>query len=193
MPSKNYISLCHYDLLAADGTLLHQHLHLEFQEGEALLIKGSNGSGKTTLVNVLRQMLSKNKLKVELLPQLMNLKCSLPLSLGEILDLVGNEKQKKKILELGILEEHHLLLDWNTASGGEKRRVLLARSLMMEPEILILDEPFNHLDSQSVEKISESLSRMMKNKVLKGLIVVSHPVYFKHPSFEGVGINEVSL
>lgn len=193
MLPKNYLSLCHYDLKTADGHTLHQNLHLDFFEGQVLLIKGSNGSGKTTLIHSLVQMLEKNHHRTELLPQLMNLKSSIPCSLADILHISNNNISTQSILDLGLLDRRQLDLSWSTASGGEKKRALLTRCLLMNPEILILDEPFNHLDSQSVERICLTLTKLLKEKTLKGVIIVSHPVYLKHPSFEGIKINEVEL
>lgn len=193
MQNNQLLSLCHYDLFAPDGNLLQQGLHLELQLGQVLLIKGPNGSGKTTLVHALAEMLRKNSFKIEVLPQLMNLKSSLPLSLKDVLDISSDNISSEQILALDLLEKRHFALSWNSASGGEKKRVLLSRSLLTNPEILILDEPFNHLDAASVEKITATLARLINNKALKALIVVSHPVYFENPVFEGVPLVEVEL
>lgn len=193
MPNNQLLSLCHFELSAPDGKILKRDLHLELGIGQAMLIKGPNGCGKTTLVNALKEMLRKTKLKIELLSQLMNLKSSLPLSLKDVLDISTQDLSEQMILELGLLERHHFDLSWNSASGGEKKRALLTRALLSRPDILILDEPFNHLDTASVAMITLALARLIKEGSLKSLIVVSHPVFLESPDFSGIPIVEVNL
>lgn len=193
MPTNQLLSLCHYVLSAPDGKILKRDLHLELGPGQAMLIKGPNGCGKTTLVNALKEMLRKTSLKIELLPQLMNLKSSLPLSLKDVLDISTQQLTDKMILDLGLLEQHHFDLAWNSASGGEKKRVLLTRALLSRPDVLILDEPFNHLDAASVKMITHALARLLKERTLQSLIVVSHPVFLESPDFSGIPIVEVNL
>ena len=58
-------------------------------------------------------------------------------------------------------------------SGGEAARVLLARIMLMKPNVLIFDEPTNHLDIESVQALAKAL------RAYKGtLIIVSHNRYF---------------
>ncbi len=47
--------------------------------------------------------------------------------------------------------------DWQILSGGRKRRVLLARALLTQPDMLLLDKPTNHLDVESIESLGNSL------------------------------------
>jgi ATP-binding cassette subfamily F protein uup len=58
-------------------------------------------------------------------------------------------------------------------SGGERRRVALARALIARPDFLMLDEPTNHLDTESVEWITEFLAGYSG-----GLLVVTHDRHF---------------
>ena len=60
-----------------------------------------------------------------------------------------------------------------TLSGGQKKRVAMARVLLMEPEILILDEPTNHLDMEAIEWLEGLISRRFHT-----ILMVTHDRYF---------------
>ena len=60
-----------------------------------------------------------------------------------------------------------------TLSGGQKKRVAMARVLLMEPDILILDEPTNHLDMEAIEWLEDLISRRFHT-----LLMVTHDRYF---------------
>ena len=60
-----------------------------------------------------------------------------------------------------------------TLSGGQKKRVAMARVLLMEPDILILDEPTNHLDMEAIEWLEDLISRRFHT-----ILMVTHDRYF---------------
>jgi ATP-binding cassette subfamily F protein uup len=74
---------------------------------------------------------------------------------------------------LGTLGVHHLKQAINTLSGGQKKRIALAKLLIEDPDLYILDEPTNHLDIDTIEWLEEYL-----NKGNKTLIMVTHDRYF---------------
>jgi ATP-binding cassette subfamily F protein uup len=74
---------------------------------------------------------------------------------------------------LGILGVHHLKQTIDTLSGGQKKRIALAKLLIEDPDLYILDEPTNHLDIDTIEWLEEYL-----NKGNKTLIMVTHDRYF---------------
>lgn len=158
------------ELKTPDGRLLKDGLSLSLKEGESLVISGDNGSGKTTLLNYLTAYL-KTKYRLQYVPQLANIHSSIPLSLGELIDLAQIEVSKTSIQ---LLTSEQRERAWNTASGGERKRALMMRALVQKPEILILDEPLNHLDEVSAIHLIDGLSERIQNNELKALILVSH-------------------
>ncbi|WP_163184346.1 ABC transporter ATP-binding protein [Neobacillus sedimentimangrovi] len=88
-----------------------------------------------------------------------------------------DEMRKKAIRlleELGCIE--YANQNYETLSQGEKQRVLIARALMADPELLILDEPSNGLDFIAREKLLESIEIIGKNNKAPTIIYVTHHV-----------------
>jgi ATPase subunit of ABC transporter with duplicated ATPase domains len=82
------------------------------------------------------------------------------------------EKLSRILLGLDISEEMQNR-PFNTLSGGEKTRIILGKILLEEPELLLLDEPSNHLDIKSVEWLEEYL-----NSYNGTIVIISHDRYF---------------
>jgi ABC-type Mn2+/Zn2+ transport system ATPase subunit len=85
------------------------------------------------------------------------------------------EKEKKLLNEISsLLEiEHILKKPFGKLSGGERKRILIARALLKEPEILLLDEIFAYLDFRMTDKISREIKEIHKNKGVT-ILLVSH-------------------
>lgn len=160
------------------GPVLAENLNVELYPGKALLIRGANGSGKTTLLKALLGMLllEKGQVKWQIpahrrgyLPQLQAQQTHLPFLLSDILS------SPTASLALGLLEARHLKTPWNAASGGERKRALLSRILLEEPEALILDEPLNHLDQESRRLIIYQVKAFLAHRnAHRVAIIVSH-------------------
>ncbi len=182
---------------------IFQNLNLSIDKGKAIGIVGKSGSGKTTLINIISGLLypSEGKItsdgvdifknidnwqkKIGLVPQdnfLMD-----DTIIKNIVFLNDEEKVNEKKLEDAInysgLSEFIDKLDsgLNTnvgeggafLSGGQIQRVILARLLYNDPEILILDEFTNSLDPESENYILEKLELLKKEKN-KNFFIISH-------------------
>ncbi len=92
------------------------------------------------------------------------------------------EKPTEKMREkaIGLLEELHCLAyadrAYETLSQGERQRVLIARSLMADPELLILDEPTTGLDFLAREQLLDALTQIAKKDSSPTLLYVTHHV-----------------
>jgi ABC-type Mn2+/Zn2+ transport system ATPase subunit len=166
---------------APGGRTLGRGLSLQLKRGEVLWIQGPNGSGKSTLIHTLLGDISPQAGRIALhfpneklgyLPQVQNRECHLPLTLSEVVALSGRDL--KLAQEYPLLDSSRFSLAWNQASGGERQRTLLLRELIQKPELLVLDEPLNHLDEASKAQIQKVLLQLLHESQAPALILVSH-------------------
>ena len=140
---------------ALDGRTLVRGLSCEVRAGEVLAITGPNGSGKSTLLRVLlgEQHATEGEVhwatrSVAYLSQLHNREFHIPLALSDILSFgVSGRLSTEAACAFGLLGVHDLGRAWNTASGGERQKTLLTKTLLSAAQVLVLDEPMNHLDA----------------------------------------------
>lgn len=161
------LSLCDVSYATPDGRALGQGISAKLYSGECLLITGPNGSGKSTLLEIIlgataasagTVCLNVSDRAISYLPQLQDNRTHLPMSLRDVVEVsVAGHLTDSHICSYGLLTTHHLPLAWNNASGGERRRALLTRTLLQEPDLIVLDEPFNHLDVESRNAMAASL------------------------------------
>lgn len=83
------------------------------------------------------------------------------------------ESEIKSILQAFSFDESYYNLPVNSLSGGQKSKLMLAKSLLTKPDILFLDEPTNHLDIQSIEFLQKFIEDYKKT-----VILISHDRYF---------------
>lgn len=181
-----------------DGRELGKDINCELQSGEVLLITGPNGSGKSTLLEIIHGKRPHTSgtvqcnvpaASVSYLPQLQDTETHMPFSLRDVVT-VAKTVVDDEIVALGLLARHHLNLSWNRASGGEKRRTLLTRTLLAEPELIILDEPFNHLDCDSRGVMVSSIQHFAS--AMNGSVVLSTHEGFADDA-SGVTIKHIAL
>ncbi len=160
---------------------------LEIGPGEFILLAGPNGAGKSTLVRLLARLVrpSEGKLKrraglrVGYVPQHPQRDPTLPLSVGNFLGFPRSGEREQEILSILRVEP---LGDRPLAalSGGELRRVALARALLRKPNLLLLDEPLAGIDLASQEPILALLaSEVMRSDA--GLLLVAHEILIALP------------
>ncbi len=152
------------------GKVLFQNVSLGIEEGERVGLVGPNGAGKSTLLKILAgqaeadkgEVTAKKGLRMGLLDQSPLFKDSETI-LQAILSKCDDEGESLGLayewmarMELTQFGEDFLVKD---LSGGWRKRVALARELVLSPELLLLDEPTNHLDVSSIKWLEEFLAK----------------------------------
>ena len=167
-----------------------ENLNLNIKDGEFVAIVGPSGCGKTTLLSILCGL--ENKTSGEILFPKKELRMGYMLQNDtlfpwlNILDncLLGlrikgevnseNIERVKKLLDTYGLKEFIFKYPRNL-SGGMRQRVALIRTLAINPDILLLDEPFSALDYQSRLSVSEDVYNIIK-KEKKTVIMITHDI-----------------
>ena len=159
-------------------------IQLEFEKGSFNAILGPNGAGKSTTISMLIDLKKPTKGQIRYAP---NTKIGVVFQasvLDEMLTVRENltirAQQYKEIAasrvddlihQLGLTAFQKQL--YGTLSGGQKRRVDIARALLSQPDILFLDEPTTGLDIQTRKAIWDLLSRLQKDEGLT-IILTTH-------------------
>jgi zinc transport system ATP-binding protein len=187
------LSLKNFTLSTPDGRILKDSISVELDHHEALLVTGPNGSGKTTLLNYLAPILAPFA-PLEYVPQLANVHSFLPMTILELIKLSYPHHSCEQILELGLLGKEHLSRAWATASGGERKRALFTKLLLGNPKLIILDEPFNHLDQQVINHFLSLLAERLKKQELVSLVMVAHQeLSYSHFAQAGIPLKRIAL
>ena len=179
-----------------------RNLKLEVKKGDSLAVLGVSGAGKSTLIHILgtldhptsgtlliggNNVFEWGEKKIasfrnrtigfvfqfnNLLPEFTALENTMmPALISGLGRNQAAEKAFQLLQEVGL--EHRLKHKPGELSGGEQQRVAIARALVMEPEILLADEPTGNLDTETGKKIEDILIHLNKEKKIT-LVVVTH-------------------
>lgn len=159
-----------------------QNIHLDIYPNTITTIVGPNGGGKSTLLKVLLKLLTPNSgevlhtknLKIGYVPQKLHIENSMPISVEHFLALKP-QCTKKMITKVLILFsiEHLAKNSLQKLSGGEMQRVLLARAMLNNPQILVLDEPMQGVDITGQAELYQLLTKM-RSMLNCAILMVSH-------------------
>ena len=167
------------------GQNVLQDVQLSVKPGEIVTLIGPNGAGKTTLVRAVLGLLKpdsgsvwrKPKLRVGYMPQKLHVDATLPLSVLRFLRLVPGVTRadvQAALSEVGA--EQVIDSPLQSISGGELQRVLLARALLREPELLVLDEPVQGVDVAGQAELYSLITRL-RDRYGCGVLMVSHDLH----------------
>jgi len=168
-------------LLDGSRSLL-QDISLTLQANQIVSLVGPNGAGKTSLVKVILgltlpttgKVTRRAGLRVGYMPQKILIEPLFPLTVQGFLQL--GQTCSKPTLQ-AILEEvgvtHVLQQPLRSVSGGEFQRVLLARALLRQPELLVLDEPAQGVDLIGQGELYDLIAKV-RERYHCGILLVSH-------------------
>lgn len=161
------------------------NVSLSVNANEVVTIVGPNGAGKSSLLSVILGILPATtgtisrqaNLKIGYVPQFINRDKTLPMTVAEFIALSSNKTNIKvadlfKLLRIDNLTRQFLF----NLSGGELRRVLLARALLNSPQLLILDEPTAGIDVNG-QTAFYSLLDELKTQFSFAVLMVSHDLH----------------
>ncbi len=179
-----------------DGTPVLTDISLNIEDGEIVSILGPSGCGKTTLLNLILGIVDSDggqliyngeditKVPMEkrgfnivfqdyaLFPNL-NVYQNITYGLRNNPEISSKEEVEDLIDLLGL--EEHLNKRIGQLSGGQKQRVALARTMVMKPKILLLDEPLSALDGVIKESIKDRIKTIASQYNLTTIIVTHDP------------------
>ncbi|MFD4014892.1 ribosomal protection-like ABC-F family protein [Streptomyces albidoflavus] len=174
-------------LLTLTGVRVADRLHLDalqVEPGGRLLVTGPNGAGKTTLLRVVSGALHPDAGTVARSPgtriahlaqELAVDPAPVPLLTAYAAGRPGHpDAYAAELLELGLFREDDLTVPVPSLSAGQRRRLSLARLVSRPADLLVLDEPANHLSLTLVEEIEEALEAYAG-----AVVVVSHDRRFR--------------
>ena len=167
------------------GKELLSGISINISKAEIVTVIGPNGAGKTTLLRLLLGLIPassgsiyrKRKLRIGYLPQRAVFNPVLPLSVSRIMNLTGN--YSKSQIETSLEETGVLALrdkPVSQLSGGEYQRVMLARALLRNPDLLVLDEPVQGVDYMGESELYNLIGDLQKSHGC-GVLMVSHNLH----------------
>lgn len=179
-----------------DSVTVLKNIDLTISDGEIVSILGPSGCGKTTLLNLILGLTDADSGKIifdgqditnvpmekrgfnivfqdyALFPNL-NVMQNITYGLKNTPNISTQEEVNELIELLGL--KPHLNKKIDQLSGGQKQRVALARTMVMTPKILLLDEPLSALDGVIKESIKEKIKQIARDYHLTTIIVTHDP------------------
>lgn len=196
MKKNEVIALRDVSFVYDDAQIL-DGINLSIYEGELIGIFGPNGGGKTTFLKLLMGFLKPEKGRVEILgkspkearkeigyvPQTNHIDKQFPISvlevvLGGALSLLSplgfypkkvKEQAEEVLVKVGLIDYKDR--PFGTLSGGQAQRVLIARSIISKPKILLLDEPTASIDPEAEQEIYKLILSLQQSMTI---LMVTH-------------------
>ena len=178
-----------------DGTKIIEEINIELNDGELVCLLGVSGSGKSTLFNVISGLLTPDSghvlfkgeditgrsgmfsymLQKDYLFEWRSIYSNVMLGLE-----IQKKKSEKYTKRVDQMLKDYGLWDFRNVrpsqlSGGMRQRAALIRTLAMEPDLLLLDEPFSALDYQTRLNVCDDIGKIIK-KEGKTAILVTHDI-----------------
>ena len=170
--------------ISINGKSLVKGVSLEVKQGEIVTLIGPNGSGKSTTAKIALGIYKKIDGTVKTytdkivdVPQKISIDWTLPIRVLDFMTLTEELTQDQINSALNMTGVEHLKnKSLSNLSGGEFQRVLIARAISKQPELLVLDEPVQGVDFKgeiALYKLIKEISEKMKC----GILLISHDLH----------------
>lgn len=190
--SQTLISLNNISLAYRERTVL-SNISLDLNPGEIMTLIGPNGAGKTTLVRIALglqkpdsgQRTIKRGLRIGYMPQKLYVDNTMPLTVKRFLSLTNQPVSdiKNALGKTGV--GHVINSPVQSLSGGELQRTLLARALLHNPHLLVLDEPVQGVDVNGQKELYQLITGL-RNEQNCSVLMVSHDLHLVMASTNSV-------
>lgn len=172
-------------VLSRGGRKIIEHVDIAISPGEIVTLIGPNGAGKTTLVRLLLGLMKPDEgvihrapgLTIGYVPQRFSVESTIPLDVMRFLNLTASAKEAngaKLLQEVGA--DHLRDAQVSSLSGGEFQRVALAKALMGDPQLLMLDEPVQNVDFSGEAELYRLIETIRDTRGC-GILLVSHNLH----------------
>ncbi len=160
-------------------------ISFDLRPGRILTLLGPNGAGKSTLVRIVLGLIAADEgtikrspaLRIGYVPQKLHLDATLPLTVGRFMRLRPGVKKHDVLPALMRVNAAHLAdAPMQKLSGGETQRVLLARALLNQPQLLVLDEPTQGVDVNGQLALYDLIDQI-RHELGCGVLMVSHDLH----------------
>jgi iron(III) transport system ATP-binding protein len=175
-----------------NNSLLVENLDFKIEKNEVGLVAGASGIGKSTLLNILSGLKNPDKGSIKCNDKIFNSENIFvepeKRNIGYVFQdfalfpHINAEKNIKYALSKDLIDFYNEVVDSlglydcikkmpHELSGGQKQRVAIARSMLMKPSALLMDEPFSNLDSENVVSAQKLISNFIKDMQIPCILV----------------------
>ena len=170
---------------AVRGKTILADVSLQLQRKQIMTLIGPNGAGKTSLVRILLglaqptsgHIVRQPDLRIGYVPQRMQVPDVMPLRVYDFLNVSGRYDIESCQQRLADVDCSYLMFcEMQNISGGETQRVLLARALLKNPQLLVLDEPASGMDVIGQQALYETI-RLIRDNHDCSILMVSHDLH----------------
>lgn len=184
-----------------ENLIILENINMLIEQGDFAGLVGPNGGGKTSLlklilglykpqsgkISIFGEPLKKQRKVIGYVPQYANFNSDFPISVQDtvlqgrlgISSFFGRYSQQDKTIATKVMQETEILNLANrpiqSLSGGQMQRVLVARALAAEPEILLLDEPTANIDQRAEKDIFDIFKALNERMTI---LIISHDIGF---------------
>ena len=179
---------------SASGREILHNISLSIAPGQIVTLIGPNGAGKTTLIKIAMGLLKPDSGNVQLqpgtrigyMPQRLQMEATIPLRVDRFLGLApGTDRASISGALKEVGASHVLNSNVASLSGGELQRVLLARALLRNPGLLVLDEPTQGVDLKGQAELYNLITRI-RDRHHCSVLMVSHDLHLVMSSTDEV-------